>query len=84
MSTPPVSPIIDPVHTKDPGTSAEIDIHNLIVPEVLYLEAPPTQLTPPTTPILDANFNEDIPTTPILNLDDENQILGRHQGLAVD
>ncbi|KAL8147825.1 hypothetical protein AgCh_005225 [Apium graveolens] len=84
VPTPPVSPIIEQVHTDDPGTSAEIDIHNLIVPEVLYLEAPATQLTPPTTPIQDADFNEDVPTTPILNLDDENQILGAHQDLAVD
>ncbi|KAL8120418.1 hypothetical protein AgCh_017557 [Apium graveolens] len=75
LPTPPMSPVNEPVHTEDPGTSAEIDIHNLIVPEVMYLEAPPAQITPPTTPILDADFNEDIPTTPILNLDDENQVL---------
>ncbi|KAL8121634.1 hypothetical protein AgCh_018391 [Apium graveolens] len=57
IPTPPMSPIVDPVHTEKLGTSAEIDIHNLIVPEVLYLEAPPIQLTPPTTPILDVDQN---------------------------
>ncbi|KAL8091512.1 hypothetical protein AgCh_033945 [Apium graveolens] len=57
IPTPPISPIVDTVHTEEPGTSAEIDIHNLIVPEVLYLEAPPIQLTPPTTSILDVDQN---------------------------
>ncbi|KAL8103743.1 hypothetical protein AgCh_028081 [Apium graveolens] len=57
ISTPPMSPIVDPVHTEEPGTSAKIDIHHLIVPEVLYLEAPPIQLTPPTTSILDVDQN---------------------------
>ena len=37
VPTPPVSPIIEQVHTEDLGTSAEIDIHILIVPEVMYL-----------------------------------------------
>ena len=75
-----MSPLVDPVHTEEPGTCSKIDIHNLIVPEVLYLEAPPTQLTQPTTPTLDVNFNADIPTTPVLNLDDEDQIEGGHLG----
>ncbi|KAL8120303.1 hypothetical protein AgCh_017461 [Apium graveolens] len=57
IPTPHISPIVDPVHTEELGTSAEIDIHNLIVPEVLYLEAPPIQLTPPTTSILDVDQN---------------------------
>ncbi|KAL8132948.1 hypothetical protein AgCh_008427 [Apium graveolens] len=75
VPTPPVSPINDPVHAEDSGTSAETDIHNLVVPEVLYLEAPPTQVNPPTTPILDADFTAEFPTTPLLNLDADDQIL---------
>ena len=69
-----------PPHTATPSTSisSEIDIHNLEVPAVLYLEAPPkvavSQQTLPTTPILDASFNEDLPSTPVLddNFDDQN------------
>ena len=63
MPTPPVSPINSPVHADNPDTSAEIDINNLNVPLVLYLEAPSTshlsQHTPPTTPLLDADDHAD-------------------------
>ncbi|KAL8118489.1 hypothetical protein AgCh_016131 [Apium graveolens] len=84
ISTPPVSPVTHPVHTEDPGTSADIDIHNLIVPEVLYLEAPPAPITPPSTPIPDADFNPELHTTPSLHLDPDDHILGEHQNMAVD
>ena len=84
VSTPPVSPVNEPVSTADPGTSAEIDIHNLIVPEVLYLEAPPAPINPSTTPIPDANETPELSTTPSLHLDIEDQTIGEHQNMAVD
>ena len=42
-----------PVHADNQGPSDEIDIHNLEVPQVLHLEAPPVPFTPPPTPFLD-------------------------------
>ena len=54
------------------------------MPEVLYLEAPATQLTPPTTPILDVDFNQELPTTPSLHLDTEDQMLGEHRHMAIN
>ncbi|KAL8093226.1 hypothetical protein AgCh_035207 [Apium graveolens] len=73
VSTPPVSPVNEPVSTADPGKSAEIDIHNLIVPEVLYLEVPPAQINPSMTPIPDVNETPELSTTPSLQLDIEDQ-----------
>ena len=52
-NTPSVSPVHKTVSPVDPGTSAEIDIQNLVVPEILYLEAP-TTIHPLTTLVTDA------------------------------
>ncbi|KAL8147506.1 hypothetical protein AgCh_004998 [Apium graveolens] len=83
-SIPPVSPVHEPVSTVDPGTSAEIDIQNLVVPEVLYLEASPTPLNSSTTPVPDANDTPELSTTPSLHLNIEDQTIGEHQTIAVD
>ena len=69
-NTPSVSPVHETVSPVDPGTSVEIDIHNLVVPEVLYLEAP-TAINPSTTPVTDATQTPELPTTPSLYLDDD-------------
>ncbi|KAL8104805.1 hypothetical protein AgCh_028832 [Apium graveolens] len=58
-----------------PSAQPETAQDRVPTPPVLYLEAPATQFTPPITPIQDVDFNENIPTTPIKNLDDENQTL---------
>ncbi|KAL8133306.1 hypothetical protein AgCh_008680 [Apium graveolens] len=84
VSSPPVTPVNELVSTADPGTSAEIDIHNLIVPEVLYLEAPPAPINPSTTPIPDANETPELSTTPSVHLDIEDQTIGEHLNMAVD
>ncbi|MDV3180612.1 MAG: hypothetical protein Q8829_02965, partial [Candidatus Phytoplasma australasiaticum] len=70
--TPPISPFKETAPVEDSGLSPEIDIHGLNIPSVLYLEAPPTiQPTSPVSAILQA----EIPTTPILNLEPEDQNL---------
>ncbi|KAL8116595.1 hypothetical protein AgCh_022941 [Apium graveolens] len=61
-----------------------VEAHNSPMPQVLYLEALPTQVTPTTTPIPDADVNPELPTTPSLYLDTEDQILGEHQNMDVD
>ncbi|KAL8091585.1 hypothetical protein AgCh_034001 [Apium graveolens] len=75
-STPSVSPV-------DPGTSADIDVQNLVVPEVIFLEAP-TAYNPSTTPVTDAVQTPELSTTPSLHLDTDDQNLGEHQDMAVD
>ena len=82
-NTPSVSPVHETVSPVDPGTSAEIDIHNLVVPEVLYLEAP-TSINPSTTPFTDATQTIELSTTPSLHLDVDDQNIGEHQDMAVD
>ena len=67
----------------DPGTSAEIDIQNLVVPEILFLEAPTANNTS-TTPVIDAVQTPELSTTPSLHQDADDQILGEHQDMAVD
>ncbi|KAL8134856.1 hypothetical protein AgCh_009747 [Apium graveolens] len=67
----------------DPGTSAEIDIQNLVVPAILFLEAP-TANNPSTTPVTDAVQTPELSTTPSLHQDADDQILGEHQDMAVD
>ncbi|XP_074377058.1 uncharacterized protein LOC141718578 [Apium graveolens] len=57
---------------EDSRLSPEIDIHRLHIPSVLYLEAPLANVsTPPVSPII----NAEIPTTPILHLETEDQNL---------
>ncbi|KAL8120989.1 hypothetical protein AgCh_017960 [Apium graveolens] len=82
-NTPYVSPVHETVSPVDPGISAEIDIHNLVVPEVLYLEAP-TAINPSTTPFTDATQTPELSTTPYLHLDVDDQNIGEHQDMAVD
>ena len=70
--TPPISPFKETASVGDSVLSPEIDIHRLNIPTVLYLEAPPAkESTPPVSPIL----NAEIPTTPILDLEPEDQNL---------
>ncbi|KAL8098914.1 hypothetical protein AgCh_031578 [Apium graveolens] len=76
VKTPSVSP-------DDPGTSADIDVQNLVVPEVILLEAP-TTTNPSTTPVTDAVQTPELSTTPSLHLDADDQNLGEHQDMAVD
>ncbi|KAL8102783.1 hypothetical protein AgCh_027344 [Apium graveolens] len=82
-NTPSVSPVYETVSPVDPDTSAEIDIHNLVVPEVLYLEAP-TTINPSTTPFTDATQTPELSTTPPLHLDIDDQNIGEHQDMAVN
>ncbi|KAL8146507.1 hypothetical protein AgCh_004291 [Apium graveolens] len=80
-NTPSVSPkTVSPVNS---GTSADIDIQNLVVPEVLNLKAP-TTTNPSTTPVTDAAQNPKLSTTPSLHLDADDQNIGEHQDMAVD
>ncbi|KAL8094300.1 hypothetical protein AgCh_035994 [Apium graveolens] len=86
-STPSQEPVSDKANSPsislvDPGTSAEIDIQNLVVPEILFLEAP-TANNPSTTPVTDAVQTPELSLTPSLHQDDD-QILGEHQDMAVD
>lgn len=68
-----------------PNPDSEIDINNLPEYEVLNLEAPPAHIsTPPTTPLCDSSFNADIPVTPVLNADFDNQNLEIDQEMDVD
>ncbi|KAL8134537.1 hypothetical protein AgCh_009526 [Apium graveolens] len=67
----------------DPGISVEIDIQNLVVPAILFLEAP-TANNPSTTPVTDAVQTPELSTTPSLHQDADDQILGGHQDMAVD
>ncbi|KAL8115625.1 hypothetical protein AgCh_022215 [Apium graveolens] len=83
VNTPYVSPIQKTISPADPGTSAEIDIQNLVVPEILYLKAP-TSTNPSTTPVTDVAQTPELSTTPSLHLDDDDQNIGEHQDMAVD
>ena len=67
----------------DPGTSADIDVQYLVVPEVILLEAPPAT-NPSTTPVTDAVQTPELSITPSLHQDADDQILGEHQVMAVD
>ncbi|KAL8114452.1 hypothetical protein AgCh_021347 [Apium graveolens] len=67
----------------DLGTSAEIDIQNLVVPAILFLEAP-TVNNPSITPVTDVVQTPELSTTLSLHQDVDDQILGEHQDMAVD
>ncbi|KAL8101334.1 hypothetical protein AgCh_033278 [Apium graveolens] len=87
-STPSQEPVSDKANSPsvslvDPGTSAEIDIQNLVVPEILFLEAP-TANNPSITPVTDAVQTPELSLTPSLHQDADDQILGEHQDMAVD
>ncbi|KAL8119033.1 hypothetical protein AgCh_016511 [Apium graveolens] len=71
------------VSSVDPGTSADIDVQNLVVPAVILLEAPTTNI-PSTTPVTDAVQTPELTTTPFLHQDADDQNLGEHQDMAVD
>ncbi|KAL8147046.1 hypothetical protein AgCh_004677 [Apium graveolens] len=82
-NTPSVSHVQKSVSPVNTGTSADIDIQTLVVPEVLYLEAP-TSTNPLTTPVTDAAQTPELSTTPSLHLDADDQNTGEHQDMAVD
>ncbi|KAL8126417.1 hypothetical protein AgCh_013636 [Apium graveolens] len=73
VSTPPVSPLKATDDAEEQATTSEIDIHNLNIPTVLYLEAPSTaaQQSPTHSPILDV----EIPSTPALEINSDAQNL---------
>ena len=64
--TPPVSPIKATDDAKEQTDNSEIDIHNLNIPEVLYLEAPSTSKTPALEINSDPqNLDDVIPKSPV-------------------
>ena len=66
MVTPPVSPIKATDDAKEQTANSEIDIHNLNIPEVLYLEAPSTSKTPALEiNSTDQNLDDVIPDSPV-------------------
>ena len=74
MVTPPVSPIKATDDAKEQTENSEIDIHNLKIPNVLYLEAPSTEAQ--QTPTHFPNLNAEIPstsTTPALEINSDVQ-----------
>ncbi|KAL8101032.1 hypothetical protein AgCh_033059 [Apium graveolens] len=64
--TPPVSPIKATDDAKEQTDNSEIDIHNLNIPEFLYLEAPSTSKTPALEiNFADQNLDNVIPESPV-------------------
>ncbi|KAL8107130.1 hypothetical protein AgCh_023792 [Apium graveolens] len=65
------------------GTSADNADQHLVVPGVIFLEAPTaTNLLP--TPVTDAIQTPELSKSPSLHLDTDDQTLGEHQDMAVD
>ncbi|KAL8155215.1 hypothetical protein AgCh_000555 [Apium graveolens] len=67
----------------DTGTSADIDVQNLVVPDVILLEAP-TTTNPSTTPVIDAVQTPKLSTTPSLHQDVDAQTLEDTESVSSD